>query len=408
MRSGSLRSSSRVGLVVFLAGCDVGPLTEIYDGGVVDVVRDAGPQVDRDGGPRVDGGPPRDGGGPRDAGPARDGGVRDAGRDPLELPYTSNFDPNLIPPSFGNFDAANGLVCRLITDRATPRFEGLGCESDGVPSVYRTPSGRDVVLVHVDFLDVEGTLEIEGPLPALFVAERFADVDGFIVANASGTTPGPGAEDDDCGPSRDAPVDGSGGGGGGFGGPGAPGGAGDNGAEPGAAGATNGAANVMPLRGGCPGGVGGPAAAGGAGGGAVQISAFERITVDGHIYVNGGGGIGNVDGGGGGGGSGGAVLLEALIVDIGDSGRLLASGGGGGAGGSNDNGADGNSLATPAAGGRGLTEGGRGALGPTPPTAGESGTEAGGGGGGVGRVRINADLCRVDEDAQVLPAPTGC
>ncbi|MEQ8272626.1 MAG: hypothetical protein RMA76_41170 [Deltaproteobacteria bacterium] len=340
----------------------------------------------------------------------RDGGVRDAGRNPLELPYTSNFDPNLIPPSFGNFDAANGLICRLITDPSTPRFEGLGCESDGAPSVYRTPSGRDVVLVHVDILDVEGTLEIEGPLPALFVVERFADLDGFIVANASGATPGPGAEVDDCGPARDGPTT-SGGGGGGFGGAGAAGGRFGSGEPFGAPGEINGAANLIPLRGGCAGGSGGAAVpvVGGGGGGAVQISAFERIVLDGQIYVNGGGGLGNGDGGGSGGGSGGAVLLEALLVDIGDTGRILASGGGGGAGGVPDDGADGNAIATPAAGGGGPTPGGRGGLGPTPPTPGADGAgEGGGGGGGVGRVRINADVCRVDEDARVLPAPSGC
>lgn len=386
-----------VAFAALVAGCDVGPLTEIYDAGTLIVIEDR------------DAGPPRDAGAVAgtDGGPLRDGGF-----EPMGFPFTSNFDPDTLPPAAGDFDVHLGDTCRLITSRAGPRFEGNGCDADEPPFLYTTPAGDLVVMVHVDVLDLSGTLDIDGELGALFVAQGEARLDGVIRVSARGATPGPGAASNDrCGASRDAIDSHSGGGGGGFGGPGGGGGRPTAAQRPGAPGAANGNDTLIPLRGGCSGGTGAPGAlaTGGAGGGALQISTRGQVSLDGEIFANGGGGTSNSNGGGGGGGSGGAVLLEGRSVDIGDDARILASGaGGGGAGATNADGFDGTETGLPAPGGAGTAPGGVGAIGAFPPGDGTNSTGfGGGGGGGVGRLRINATTCAVHPDARLWPTPAG-
>jgi len=191
----------------------------------------------------------------------------------------------------------------------------------------------------------------------------------------------------------------------------------------GAAGATYGAASLVPLTGGSGGGAGDGANAGwgGGGGGALQITARMRISVTGTITAGGGGAGGGQfvpfthgpGGGGGGGGAGGAVLLEADVVELAATGRIAANGGGGGAGtpdcGANacrSNGANADAITIPAPGG-GLpaaadsargghgsdASGGAGEVSPNAPS-----DDGGGGGGGAGRIRINT---RSVADAQI-------
>jgi len=204
-------------------------------------------------------------------------------------------------------------------------------------------------------------------------------------------------------------TDESGGGGGGFGRAGAP--SIGVGAGQGRQGDACGNSNLEPLLGGSGGGAGGMSAGnvrgggrGGGGGGAMQITASERLDIQGLIDAGGAGGengypngspAGTTSGGGGGGGSGGGLLLEAgnLVV----TGSVTANGGAGGghsttiALGHGENGRTNRTCAVSNASvlDEGTT-GGRGDCDATPgPGNGGAMDDRGGGGGGVGRIRFN-------------------
>jgi hypothetical protein len=204
----------------------------------------------------------------------------------------------------------------------------------------------------------------------------------------------------------------SGGGGGGFA---SAGGAGGTIAVTGPAGGAGGAVNLgTQLRGGCPGGVGGGSAERAAsGGGALQLVAFNSITVSGVISAPGAGGAGGgFSNGGNGGGSGGELLLEAQQV-IASGGGLTCNGGGGGEAGTGNNGQPGQLTTAPASGGTDNVLGGSGGAGAAGATAAEAGEGSslfaggGGGGGGVGRIRINVtNSCNIGPQVVISPAAT--
>lgn len=295
-------------------------------------------------------------------------------------------------------------------------------------------------LVSATAITIDGTLEVTGTVPVIFLSTGDIRIEGVLDASAGCSTdptcPGPGGApgaDTGVSPGRcggangggDAPgVDEGGGGGGGHGGSGGDGG---DGSDPptgdgGPGGATCGDPGLEPLTGGSGGGFGGTIAGvreggrGGGGGGAVQLTSRTRATIAGVIDVNGAGGQhgmqpggGGDDGGGGGGGAGGGILVEAPEVTI--TGILAANGGGGGGGLAND-GQDGRRSAVRAAGGAGGTNSSAGGDGGAGMTAarpgvdgGGGGINAGGGGGGVGRIRVNART-PVLEDATISPPPS--
>jgi hypothetical protein len=168
------------------------------------------------------------------------------------------------------------------------------------------------------------------------------------------------------------------------------------------------------------------ARAGGGGGGAVQITSYTSIALvsptvasTGGVWGGGAGGSGGAPGGsgplaGGGGGAGGAILLEAPMIDIHAGAVLAANGGGGGAGGLTVDGQPGQFSATPAPGGSGSSgcAGGPGAAKNTSAVDGASADAAvnsnagGGGGGGMGRIRFNAIVLNVSDQAVLSPAPS--
>jgi hypothetical protein len=174
----------------------------------------------------------------------------------------------------------------------------------------------------------------------------------------------------------------------------------------GTAGAACLASDLQPLVGGSGGGGGGPGASvtptvGGGGGGAFQLTALDRINVDGAINMGGGGGDtgptdANNGGAGGGGGAGGAILLEAPTVMI--TGTLAANGGGGG--GASDHlvagtaGSTGTASTVAAPGGMAANaqtgDGGAGGALNKLPVKGGAATDvnSGAGGGGVGRIFV--------------------
>ncbi|HEX7481292.1 MAG TPA: hypothetical protein VF331_26050 [Polyangiales bacterium] len=129
----------------------------------------------------------------------------------------------------------------------------------------------------------------------------------------------------------------------------------------GAAGAPEGNATLVPLRGGCAGGRGGYGDGApspnmgryaGAGGGGLQLSSAFGLTVasSGRITAAGGGGQKGYADEDGGGGSGGALLLEANNVSVDPNAWLTTNGGGGGAGHQ-----DGNTAAISGDGGSGVS-----------------------------------------------------
>lgn len=379
-------TAGRVALLASLiAGCDVSPLSEIYDSGLA----------------------------PEDTG-------IDAG---VELfPFApSNFDPDDVPPA-GEL-LVRGGECTF--DTANLAFAGAGCAS--IPSALFGNDGS-VVIASAERLAIEadGELIVVGNRAAILVAFESGVIAGRIYAGPSGTRPGPGANSTAC----DRAVEGgsqigqlaSGGGGGGFGTDGGRGGP-TLSNEGGRGGATSGNAQLIPLRGGCDGAPGGGGANGGEagrGGGAIQISAKTTLSVEGLVSAPGaGGGGGRQTGGGGGGGSGGAILLEADALSLGAGAILTANGGGGGAGGgfesAGGSGASGAERTQDPAPGSdvGGGHGGAGGAGVVLPAGGDQGDlgfgGGGGGGGAVGRVRLNGtSSCSVALGALVSPAATGC
>lgn len=373
-------------LFLALFGCDVSPLSEIYDGGVL----------------------------PADTGaPGGDTGV--------ETPFRyvpSNFEPAGVSPK-GVLRVAGG-TCLLET--ASMQLTGDGCQA--VPEALYGNVGNAIIVAAEELVvEADGVLFVSGNRAAVLAVFGDATIRGTIFAGAEGTTPGPGAN----GPSCDEAVEGAAGagqvaGGGGGGGFGTPGGAGGSTVISGGGrgGEASGNEAIVPLAGGCDGARGGGGSNGGdggRGGGAIQISATGSLVVSGLITAPGGGGGGGTQtGGGGGGGSGGAILLEAERIELDAAAFLTANGGGGGAGGDFDQAEAGEPgaqrSATPARGAaQGGGQGGAGGAGTTAPTNGEDGAlgfgGGGGGGGAVGRVRLQSNTTCVDGGALVSP-PAAC
>lgn len=289
-----------------------------------------------------------------------------------------------------------------------------------------TTEGARIGLFYFDDLHVTGgTIRFKGSRTVGFIVGHTMRLDGAAVIDGSATKdePGPGGTTFPTAPTGcnggaggtggiATDADGGGGGGGG-GGAGGAGGSADAGLT---AGGVAGTAclqpDLQPLFGGGRGGGGGPGslatgASGGGGGGAIQITALDRIVIEGAIVMAGGSGGGGPlatsgvnAGAGGGGGAGGGILLEALTVEI--SGVLAANGGGGGGGGFANEmaGKDGDpGTATTSAAGGGAAGGGEstdgGSGGASAGSAADApdvtGTQnAGGGGGGVGVIFVRA------------------
>lgn len=154
-----------------------------------------------------------------------------------------------------------------------------------------------------------------------------------------------------------------------------------------ASGVKYGNAELVPLIGGS--GGGGDSYCGGGGGGALQIVSSTSI----HVVAGGG-----INAGGassknyhGGGGSGGAILVEAPKVTV--QGTLAANGGGGGYG------CGGELASTPACGGSSYQPGvGSSAIDGNGAPGGDGDGSGGGGGGGAGRIRIvtHAEDARIE------------
>ena len=296
-----------------------------------------------------------------------------------------------------------------------------------VDQVAQDPGGPELMVIHARDVQIAAgaTVRIVGSRPLVILARRIT-VDGTLDASADLDTPGGGG----YGPAMGTGAGGagthngidhdSGGGGGGFGTA-----AGAGGAAGTMAGCASGATATAGLAGIAvgsdvlavlEGGSGGASGAmgtcttsnGGAGGGAVQLSAYETLTITGVIAAGGGGGLGGVfcntndAGAGSGGGAGGAIYLDAPMVMHG--GLLAANGGGGGGGGcgpggSGTPGGNGSADMTAAAGGQigGScgAPGGAGAVGGTAPEPGVDNLcdgNGGGGGGAVGRIVAHAQM----------------
>ena len=271
-----------------------------------------------------------------------------------------------------------------------------------------------------------GTLKVKGARALVLLAKKQVIVKTMLDVSGDPAIDGPGGTYRYTGS-----VDISGGPGGSFATTGA-------GIQPAAA---YGEPSLVPLLGGMAGKKGGRA--GGGAGGAVQITAAERVEIQGVINAGGGGGLGGYStyaiSGGGGGGSGGGILVEAPTVDI--SGAIVANGGGGGGGGGGTVGASyGNTgwgggeyptdpmMVAPGGSsddGHGCPlygyvyggDGGYGAIGAMQASAGgSSGYDSrcldtafvggGGGGGGVGRIRINTTTGCQCGGSKIAPQPS--
>lgn len=178
---------------------------------------------------------------------------------------------------------------------------------------------------------VSGEVTISGARALAIVGRSIVvERDAVIRLDANGRTPGPGGYVPADGPQRGG-TDSDGGGGGGMGGAGGRGGGGNNDrGNPGGA-----VASLTRLIGGSGGGTGNNnndwgqgRARGGAGGGALQLVAFDSVSVAGTINIGGGGGAATDRDGGGGGAGGTLVIVSARDVVF--LGALIGGGGGGG------------------------------------------------------------------------------
>jgi hypothetical protein len=360
---------------------------------------------------------------------------------------------NKIVPSNGLSDVLDQAA--LLTATTLPAGSIIDSDSGvvtaaGTPLVVSTTtvaqSGGPTLRVLLARSWTLNGIRIQGSLPVAFVAADDIKIQGLIDASADTSTNGPGALI--CGNSGgggqaegfyERPRAGSspgypaflwcsnGLGGGGFGSVGGAGGVRNASLKIGAAGATNGNAELVPLRGGCEGGGGDPQHRG-AGGGAVQFVSGRTVqllasgTDSGAIHVGGGGGAAGALGtapvwGPGGGGSGGGILIEAASVVLHEKAMLLAAGGGGGGYGACNPGPDGvdaaptsaavlGGICAPSAnptsqGGEGATTG-AGGTGQNAERDGNKGGAAGGGGGGLGRIRINTAAGQYSANASVV------
>jgi hypothetical protein len=341
----------------------------------------------------------------------------------------------VIAMSPGTVDVTIGVLTTFDTDTGAvtggiTRAAGEGIAADvGFHKTSYSGAPLGVFSFHNLTVGSTGVVHFTGAAAAVFVADSTIEIDGMVDGSGgcyggSRACAGPGggagaaygATAGGCGPggqgSHDIPTGAdTGGGGGGGGGNGSPGGIETASATMfpgGAAGSACFDLTLQPLVGGSGGGGGGPGAvtstSGGGGGGALQLSAFDAVSITGTIVMGGAGGDGgpadlattNPNGGaGGGGGGGGAILIEAPYVALATVGTIAANGGGGGGGSAQANmgkpGSPGGANATPAPGGAGggsAGAGGNGGAGTTAPTAGidANSVNAGAGAGGVGRV----------------------
>ncbi len=184
-------------------------------------------------------------------------------------------------------------------------------------------------------IDIQGTVEVSGPLPLVLVATGQINVYGSLIVSSTEDSGGAGADWTAC-PTLMLAGGGGAGGAGGTLDSNVSGGAGGQSLVPGPLAMRPTSPPFASLHGGCEGGTGAlgvlpPTDAGGA----VYLMA-SAITITGGIEANGapgaGGAVGN--GGGYGGGSGGMVALDAPTIDVtGGMVRALGGGGGGGGGG---------------------------------------------------------------------------
>jgi hypothetical protein len=344
--------------------------------------------------------------------------------------------------------------CIVTIDTTTPEVRdskcGIDATSYSIRNMNQRGGGRPATLLLVKSLNVVGTMISSGSRPLLVVAQNTITVSGLVDVSSVSAVPASnsvvGAGVSPCllgngGMLAGNPDFASGGAGGSFASKGGNGGA----AESVAGGAASAAASnqlLEPLRGGCSGGTGGgllggdSIGTGGEGGGAIQLSAFDNVTISGNILANGAGGregeaammTGAKGTAGGGGGSGGAILLDSKLITLAGA-RIVAVGGGGGAGvrqapsaPGSGGGENGSSSGVPAPGGlssRPMTNGsggtGSGQVDGViqPAQSGGIGlfdgtnspVTGGGGGGSIGIVRFNTKRCTQMASSTLIPRP---
>jgi hypothetical protein len=330
-------------------------------------------------------------------------------------------------------DSDIATLCELSTEpEPTP---GATCLTNAVEAIVTQSDGSKVHLYVVKSLKVEpgGRLTVNRPaggLPLVIVSLGDMTILGSIDVHAEGDQAfGGGFQSTQNGQKGAGPgggpaasgvggtTKGAGAGGGSYCGKGGPGAVeAMSTTQAGAATASYGTPEIIPLVGGSSGGAGSFGA--GAGGGAVQLVAGGQFSLGAGTYINVGGGGGapavssNFGDNSSGGGSGGSILIEAKGVHI--DGILAANGGGGG--GVSAAGTNGTPDANPAPGGAKAGEGAGGAGGAATSLNGATPASVdpgpvGGGGGGVGRIRINSVIgSAVIAASAVLspPAATAC
>jgi hypothetical protein len=305
-------------------------------------------------------------------------------------------------------EAANCTTVAVIDDVGTEICVKFAT-TIGVASIRATGS-RGLVLVAADTMAIDGTIDVSS-----------RQLGGY--RGAGGNWP-------NCQPSagKSSSLGGSGGAGGSFGTRGGNGGANASGAF------TGSKPTALPdrVRGGCEGGNGGDGAStylaggfGGKSGGAVYLVAGNMISFADTAVVNASGMGGRAGGtahytasggggGGGGGGSGGLIGLDAPNIRIGPTTKFFANGGGGGGASSvSTSGTDGadpkaSAITTPAAGGQGTVDSGKGGAGAVKnagAVGGSTSKAGGGGGGGVGHIVIFTP--NLPTTGQFSPAPAG-
>lgn len=353
-----------------------------------------------------------------------------AGIAPLVVPAGATY---VLDTDHGSmFDAKNG--------NAPIRVAGPGVQ-DGV--FYRSDDQNRALFAVQSLMLGEGAiLRGVGTRALILVADGAVEIHGILDVSAghcSNTTdgagcPGPGgsAAAAGCSPGKIGGFSTGAAGGGGGGGFASPGGSGGAGGAHGVLGGEGGSAmqclgpTLDPIHGGS-GGAGGDRP-GNAGGGALQVTSYTsivlvtpKIATTTGAWAGGAGGSGGAPGGsgpfaGGGGGAGGAIMFEAPMIDIRSGVVLAANGGGGGAGAVGIDGQPGQFSGTAASGGfagSSLANGGAGAALNVNATDGapgvmtqQSSPAGGGGGGGIGRIRINAIMLKVSDEAVFSPAPS--
>lgn len=334
-----------------------------------------------------------------------------------------HFESCAIPPAVPKITIDQAGNWTFNTDDGA--LTGPGFDAQYLLHDLSQDGGPNVALLSVNGFstDSDVRLRVVGQRPLLIASWSDIVISGFVDVSSkrvSTVDDGAGANPKQC--ALNAPgnggvdvLDGGGGGGAGFGGDGGKGGiggeAGDNGG--------NGSVASLPswrIRGGCRGGRGGRSTVeGGPGGGAIQLTARERISIDGTVNASGGGGSGVqvAHAGGGGGGSGGFIGLDAPSVVLLAGAVLAANGGGGGAGYGYGkrayHGADGTPTANAASGGTEDNAGGAGGHIIEPdgqPGAPGQGRGGGGGGGGVGMI-VSTNNVAATPSTTVSPALIG-